>query len=205
MMNQILNPRWNSPLIRMFGLRIAGAAAPTLAPEIAPVKDVNQMTDGVEHFFRGEKICTYQDFVAAAVGNISTFQIRNPANSGILLVITSLAINCVGSVVYGCAQRTIDLTTLGSQSSVRDARWYNPASGLMRFSSITSRDNTFAAWGSHFTLGRVFPNTVQTRQVDIVLPPGWVFLAYTGATNQDLAWSVDFRERPFQPEELTTG
>lgn len=204
--NQILSPRWNSPLIRMFGLRIQGAAAPTLAPEIAPSFDVNQMDDPSTFFLRGEKLCSLAYFISAAVGFVGVVQVRNPANSGVLLVIDRAILhNTAGDVLWGIRQTTTDLTTLASNSNVRDPRYYNPVAGTLRCSAINSVDNTFSPIFSLFVVGRNKNANSDERTVGIVLPPGWAFVAYTDGTNGALSGTIYWRERPFLPEELATG
>lgn len=205
MMNQILNPRWNSPLIRMFGLRIQGAAAPTLAPEIAPTVDVNQMDDPSLYYLRGERLCSLPYFVNAAVGNISVLQIRNPSNSGVLLVIDQAILSATGDVLWGYRLTNTDLTTLASQTFVRDARYYNAAAGIIRGTAIPSVDNTFSPIFSMFVVGRAKASNTNERPIGITLPPGWAFVAYTDGTNLNVSGTVWWRERPFYPEELATG
>jgi hypothetical protein len=207
MFNQIGQPRWNSPLVRMFGMKIGGAAAPTLAPEVAPSIDVNQMDDAAMYFVRGEKLCgAMVTTIAAAASNYSRFVIRNPADSGVLLITETIGV--IGTVkCYAIMTATTVDDATAVLGFVRDRRWVN--AGLTNTSAILSAGNASAvepnAGNGKLWFSQSVPNG-EYQPLNIVIPPGSALYVYcssvnTAITNVGILW----RERAVAAEELATG
>jgi hypothetical protein len=197
MFNQIGQPRFNSPLIRFFGMKIGGAAAPTLAPEIAPSFDVNQQDDPQLRFLRGERVMQTFQGQAAVAGQYTRFRVRNPPTSGVLLVIRWFNLVCANQARYGY---TANLTDEGSVSSFNtmDTRWTGTGAAL--FSKGTNvaaiTDQASGTWA---------PTTVQQVFLDMVLAPGWAFWLYVETVNVTANLTVNVMERAIPAEELQTG
>lgn len=197
MFNQIGQPRFNSPLIRFFGMKIGGAAAPTLAPEIAPSFDVNQQDDPQLFFLRGERRMTFSGTNSAVVGEYGRCRIRNPATSGVLIVIESIAITATTGFQFGATGNTSDETTPVTPSNL-DLRY--TGSGT----AICSR-GTNAAAITDTSYGIIGSSNSAEREFGIVIPPGWSFYGQGQSTNVAVTFLIKLRERPIPAEELATG
>lgn len=200
--NAIGQPRFNSPLIRFFGMKIMGAAAPSLAPEIAPSFDVNQQDDPTLYFLRGENLFQVAVQVAAAVGNYSQVNIRNPTGSGVLCVIERLMVNC-GAATYGLGKIAADP---GDYASVPGAI---PAdtrrAGVSQNSPIrVTQQNTVAVgFSTPWTLAQLNQNVpVETR---LILSPGFALLLQSASVNTLMTVEVAYKFRAIPAEELSTG
>lgn len=198
--NAIGQPRWNSPLIRFFGMKIGSAAAPSLAPEIAPSFDVNQQDDPQIMFLRGEKLAGYGSAIAAAVGFYSTAQIRNPSGSGVLAIIDAVQAYSAAAWVNLSISQTSDLTSSGA-CTARDSRWQPQGTTSVRYGF--RNDSAGALTGARFQVIRT--GTLGLIPISCVLHPGYSLVIETSVVNADLTWGADFRERAIPAEELSTG
>jgi len=201
MFNQIGQPRFNSPLIRFFGMKIRGAAAPTLAPEIAPSFDINQQDDPTLPFLRGERLLGGYRGPAAVAAQYGRVRLRNPVNSGVLVIVDAVYAICSQPVVYGQEGSLSDESSLSKLNSL-DGRWAANGGGLA--SSIFS-DGTNAATGTPNVFGIINSLDASVRRVGAVIQPGNGFLAYCSVVNVALSFGVYARERPVTAEELATG
>lgn len=202
--NQIGQPRFNSPLVRFFGMKIGGAAAPALAPEIAPSFDVNQMDDPQQYFLRGEKLCSYANSMAAAVGFYGTALLRNPAGSGIVVVMRRvLAWSATQNVLISWASPgTSDLTTAGYCTPL-DNRW--GAVGTVRSAARYTNRNDSAGPLSGSRLSVVPANCPDWLPCVAIVTPGNSLCLETQQVNNALAFGFEFFERQIPAEELETG
>ena len=199
--NLITNPRRAGWLVRAFGMKISGSPAPTLAPEVAPSIEVNQQDDPTLRFLRGEKIMGCSVFFAASVGNINRMQLRNPANSGVLLVITAFTNGMTGTnqAQVGVGVLTAELAGGSVVPQPRDGRWLQV--GGSRSTSIGSWDQTAApAIGVQY-----ISFSPENRKIELVCPPGTGASIVGNSANQTGWWAFEFYERPVAAEELQTG
>lgn len=202
--NVIGQPRFNSPLVRFFGMKIEGAAAPTLAPEIAPSFDVNQQDDPQLAFLRNEKLAAYGGSMAAAPGFYSTAAIRNPAGSGVILIIEEIIATGGGAGVYvNLSLSTIsDLTSAGYCTPL-DTRW-GPLATVKTAARYTYRNDSAGPLTGQL-IARVSGSVLDPFKCPCILVPDTAFIIETQAVNAALVWAVRFRERPIPAEELATG
>lgn len=200
--NLIGQPRFNGLLVRMFGMKIAGAAAPTLSPEIAPSIDVNQMDDAAMAFLRGEKLAGWAQTVAASVGNYSVGQLRNPAGSGQLIVVEQLQIG-TNNVNFGILATTTDLASTDT-AFARDTRWRDAAGSLQALGRV-SYQNSSAVAPSDWRIGRNVASATDPIPLDVVIAPGYALVWYPIVQNSGISWSVQWRERALPAEETNTG
>lgn len=202
--NAIGQPRWNSPLVRFFGMKIGSAAAPSLAPEIAPSFDVNQMDDPQLYFLRNERLGQGGTVLAAAAGFFSSAQLRNPANSGVLLILKGLTVYATGASVDVSVvlNQAFNLTNVLS-NPLSDTRWFDiGTTGTAGI--VSSRNNNAGIAGSAARLMQVPVGTLHTI-TDVVLAPGDALVADTSVVNAALWFGFKWRERPIPAEELATG
>lgn len=198
--NQIGQPRWNSPLIRFFGMKIGSAAAPSLAPEIAPSFDVNQQDDPTLPYLRGEQVWSVGQQVAAVAAQFSEARISNPAGSGVIAVVDQICA-FVGSSV--CAYKLIvdtgDLTSVGNPYPL-DSR-IGLVNSPIRFTYRTSAVAQVSAPYSWLSSA----NDPGPNMPPIVLHPGYAICITHLVVNQTLWFSARFRFRAVPAEELATG
>jgi len=198
--NKILNPRLVTPLVRVFGMKIGGSPAPTLAPEVAPGIDVNQQDDPTLFFLRQIKLMGVTFNLAPSVGNITKVQIRNPANAGVVIVIQSITIASSGAVFDGTGVSIVDLTTV-TIPQPRDGRWIT--AGGARGAGVPSWSQTAAPTSPQQYI--VNPNTAELQSREIVVPPGSAYQLQQDTANLQLLCSIQWYERPIAAEELSTG
>jgi len=198
--NAIGQPRWNSPLIRFFGMKIGSAAAPSLAPEIAPSFDVNQQDDPQLAFLRGEKIAGYGRSLAAAAGFYSSAALRNPANSGILVIVDTIMAYSATSAATVSISQLNDLTSSGP-CTPRDTRWGNNVTTTARYTY--RNDSAGPVAGAR--IAEIPAGTFGMHEMPVVLSPGFALVLETSSVNAALAWAFRFSERSIPAEELQTG
>lgn len=199
--NLITNPRRAGWLVRAFGMKISGSPAPTLAPEVAPSIEVNQQDDPTLRFLRGEKMMGMNNFFAASVGNINRIQLRNPANSGVLLVVTAFvnAMTANNQAQIGVGVLTAELAGGSIVPQPRDGRWLQV--GGSRSTSIGSWDQTAAP-----AIGVQYVSWApENRTIELVCPPGTGASMMGNSSNQAGWFGFEFYERPVAAEELQTG
>lgn len=198
LMNNIGQPRFSAMLSRLMGMKGQGmASAPMLAPEIGPSVDVNQMDDVTLPFLRQEKLLASYAGVAAVVGEFARYRVRNPAGSGVLVVIDSIMCISTAAARYGSTFAVTDETT-AARLNPRDLRWPQTST------SIFSRGTNVAAI-TDTVFGYINALDASVRRVDAVIPPGAAF--YLTLETANISANVGFmaRERNVQSDELATG
>jgi hypothetical protein len=138
--------------------------------------------------------------VAATVGQRQQIGLRNPAKSGILVVVEdSMVINLTGAV-RTFIWRIEDPSAVGSSSnigsSVDGRQNKGPTAQLMTLSQV-------GAVGNIIWTARVATDALYEWKDGIVLTPGRVMWVEAGVDNVQLNGTVRWRERPARPEELT--
>lgn len=213
--NAINQGRFNSLLIRMFGMKISGAAAPSLAPEIAPSMDVNQQDDPSVFFLRGDRLAFgYASGGAPGAGNYRAIGLHNPVGSGVLAVLrrytlnTSVAGDMIGVVTPQAPYVSATLTT---SRQFRERRWgatvNQPACGPVIGVTLTPYSALAAGQTKLIRIpaGQVGYD-VTFEQPEIVLPPGFQFtIGHETVATPVVAMNWEWMERPIPAEELATG
>lgn len=199
--NQITNARLVSPLVRFFGMKTQGNPAPTLAPEVQPTFDVNAQSDAAAYFTRRSRLFGTRFSVSAVVGQNSEAQIRNPANSGVLLVIRKLGVFSTSYIGYGCRITTADYGTIITDGSQFDTRWLL-SSASSKAAIVSAQTNAIPIF---YSGGYIFANDIGERDMSIVVAPGSSFNILANSANAAIFVSCSWEERPVAPEELQTG
>ncbi len=196
--NRILNPRLTSALVRVFGMKTGENPAPTLAPEISPGYDINNWDDPTLPFIQGTRL--QQSFASATppAGEFNEWRLRNPVNSGVLLVLEEISCNTV--IQWGMSFETTDWAGLPG-SGLRDFRWLRQG-GTQQGAGIFSRRNalTVTSWPT----GRIL-NQVEGMRLTYVIPPGCAWNANQVNAAIFGSLQVTWREVKVAPEELATG
>lgn len=171
-----------------------------LGETVTPVIDVWNRPEWA--FLRQERLVAIGMVpLAANVAGISRFQISNPAGSGVIVVITAMA------VLEQTATATYFLTDSGAfiagglaPLSTADLRWPLMASGVARATvALQTVDNTAGAAsgiildGTTATLNVITPS-FQTV-LPVILPPGTWIQAQSSTVNHAARFSVRGYER----------
>lgn len=200
--NQIGQPRWNSPLVRFFGMKGGSPPAPTLAPEIAPSFDINQRDDPSLAYLRNEKLAGYGTTLSAAVGFYSTAALRNPANSGMLIEVQRVLAYSLNSTVTISLSTISDLTSAGACTPY-DTRW-GPLTTIFTAGRYTFRNDSAGPLSGQ-RLMQVPAGVTSMIELGTLLVANTALIIETAAVNQGLTFAFQFRERPIPAEELATG
>jgi len=197
--NRIFIQDLGQRLARRLGMQTPNPA-PTLAPEIMPVLDVEPYRQ--EHpFLGGMKIASGTGTVTAAAGDYTRFNLVNPVGSGMLVFVDYADVLSTSSGVWAL-QVTAAVIAVTQSTVANDTRW-----------GTSATRQTAAAWGYQLTgaapigTGRMFTTsagTVRTWEPEIVLRPGtsltWLSFALAASTEVNIRW----RERPpAAPNELS--
>lgn len=209
--NAIGNPRWNSPLIRLFGMKIGSGAAPSLAPEIAPSIDVNQMDDPQTFFLRNDRLCGGLAITPALAGNYAYVGVQNPSTSGVIITITQARIRTsTAGEVFGNVGISVPGTVIGNGTRYyHDTRWQQLTGG----STPSAYAFTQQAVGSLTAAGSsIYAQLAVGEWIDVVEPQGIVLhpggrlmLNHGTVATGTLQGSFMWRERAIPAEELQTG
>lgn len=214
-MNQILNPRFSSMLTRVFAIKSAGSPMPTMAPELAPGYEVNNLDDLTQPFLRGERLA--QGCVSAGApgaGNYTRSWLSNPINSNTLLIVRlfdywTQTVGAVGVQIFSAVTNPTP-TGSGTLSST-DTRWHQAAVstsiapvGKLQYSQTAVAPNLVDAI-ANINIGLSMPTPI-TVPLDVVLKPGsYLQLTHTTITTPTLVTNFWWREKPLQAEESATG
>lgn len=213
--NGINQGRFNSLLIRMFGMKISGAAAPSLAPEIAPSMDVNQQDDPSVFFLRGDRLAFgYASGAAPGAGNYRAIGFHNPTGSGVLAVLKRYTINTsvAGDMIGVVSPQAPFLSaTLTQQRQFRERRWgttvAQPACGPVIGVTITPYSALAAGQCKlHRIPAAQVGQDIVYHEPEIVLPPGFQYgIGHETIATPVIAMNWEWVERPIPAEELATG
>jgi len=200
MLNQILQPRFSSMLSRYFAIRGAGSPAPTLAPEIAPSFDVNQMDDPPQFYTRGEKIAGGAGSVVAVAAQHAYIQVINPVGSGQLVILDAVMASSAASAAAAIFSSGSFAPTNNLGASMRDSRWVNlPVATVSGGTQVAPL----------ITAGHVYRYVSNAdpkyESQQIVLPPGTAFVVASLVVNNALTVGFTWRERTLPNEEIATG
>lgn len=202
--NQILNPRLTSPLVRLFGMKTGGNPAPTVAPEVQPTHNVNQMDDGGIFFLRGERIMGGAASVAA--GGAATYakiSLRNPTASGVLLILDAVAITSTSQIWGVLLAGNTNLTNV-ENTGIADARWLLSGSSYQASAVLSSEASAGTIAGNAFV--RLGASSPAVQPIRAVVPPGYRCIFWTVSQNVAIdSFFVSYRERAVAAEELATG
>jgi hypothetical protein len=197
-LNAITNGRLIRGLIRSFGMKVSGSPAPTLAPEVSPGYEINNWDDYTQPFLQMTRLQSCFQAGTPGAGNHVVFQLRNPANSGVLLVVE--AISSFATIQLGLILTSSNLGTVTS-TSLRDFRWFRP--GLQQQGAGIA--------STEFTPAPIFPTaeslqgTQQIARSHWVIPPGAALIATTVVAVTPNTVTFFWREPLVAAEELSNG
>ena len=198
-MTEIQQNRWDQLIRRVANVVGGGSQVNDTLNELFPTIDVENVP-GELLALAGMRLGWCSSILQPTVGNRNHHQLFNPANSGVLLVCTSLYLQSNTAQYMRVAIRTTQLLTLAGNERQRDTRRGSLA-------EVTGQNRTLADasnGGLEFRL-RVLANE-QERVTDpngiSIIFPGLGLTVSTEATNVQSVVSFMWRERAFEPAEV---
>jgi len=216
MLNQILNPRFSSALTRLLAMKTGGSPMPTMAPELTPGLEVNNLNDRSMHFLRGERLGQgFCNVGAPGAGNYTRIQLVNPVGSSTLVIVdqlrywTDTAAQVLLDIV---ATGTIPTPTGAGVFRATDSRWWSQDGTLStRSAAQLQYQNTAVvptATNSIYNLNVTGTMGITFHDVPCyaVLRPGsYLQIALTVVATPVLYTNWWWREKPLSNEESATG
>lgn len=204
-MNAIEGGRWDNLLRRFFSIKERGVA-PSLAPEIVPVINVQDPNDPKNPFLLGERLMAATDEIAAVAAEFAIIELRNPVNSNAIVTMESAhawtnaaAVGANLSVQLSSAE--VNAVTKG----LRDLRWDDGTGGLIQRSVADFLSYTDPA------LPGVLIATRRLRGAEspgadfnfpVVIPAGYSIFVTGDLVNTLYHLNIVWSERPVDRSEL---
>ncbi len=190
-LNQLIARRLTTP---------GPAPSPTVEPALFPTLVLEN--DRPEWgFTKGERLCAGAGGVAAVAAQYSEVSIANPSGSNMICTIESVSMLPGATSVAGLLTQSA-LALAPFTGAVRDARWVQPGSTSARPTCQPSA-GTSLVLPPDASILRIPSATFVTRDVSIIVPPGWQFVLVGITVNVGFtAFEVQWRERTAQPGEL---
>ena len=209
MLNEILGPaaRFQQLLTRKFGL-IGGSPSPQLTPEITPEYHLDNAPE--------DRILG-SDFYAAGVidvpadaGHPSQAALYNPGGSGQVLILEQVELTLmtagtagIGMGVEGVyALNPLGIAAAAGARIIRDTRVTNVGFVTRLPTGIVGGENGAAAVINPSLVSTVLTTLIPYRySLPVIVAPGWLLKAITGANNLQLRAAFNWREVPISKSE----
>lgn len=208
--NAIGNGRFSALLTRLLWVKSADAAAPSLADEITPVIEVNDVRDYAAPFLRGERWASgYAVVSAPGALNYAKVRLVNPPDSGLLMICDEFAFftNTAGEI-FGEMAGIQGPGNPAAGRLITDTRWWT-TSAIVPAGSAQVATDTIAPGASVNTpfYQQVGASSARVaRNVRVVLAPGsQLIIGHSVIATPSLICDFSWRERPIAREELSTG
>lgn len=145
-MSKIEVGRWSNQLRRMFGMAGVVDVSADLSPEISPVVVVEEPTVDLD-FLKELRLCFTGNTIAGVVGNASKWRLRNPANSGTMIVVKTVEqVGIQAGILWqiNINQQTVDFPSR-LLTTVPDSRWNTLGSAAQTTVGVVSSSNAQVA------------------------------------------------------------
>jgi len=197
--SKIESGRWSELLRRSLGMKGIEIVASELSPEVSPTWTIED--NAIEWgYLKSVRYASAGTIQGGATGKISTIRLRNPANSGVLVVIDQIAMG-LGSIDYISVffSPTVDQGQLAGtiNCGTVDGRWKmrQPAAAM-------SHENAAAAGVFTLYYSRTASDAVILYDRQIVMPPKSSIDVTTASTNVTLSANFFWHERTISALEL---
>ena len=208
--NEILSGRYNRILQKLFGMK-GGPPAAQLAGEIQP--SLQFFRGQEERYLEGWTLVSGFGTTVATAGSTGKFRIRNPTNSGVILVITKLAIaDRQATNTFTIGWGPANNADFGNQTNptVIDARLRQPGVGASGpvVGRFTFAQDATGATGTGVGIFAVdaankFYDMILTHDQEMVMLPGDGLGIFAQNVNQSEELWVMWRERAMEESELS--
>lgn len=202
-MADINSGRFNRFIQKLFYIQSGGPAS---VHGVDPaVQTVLEYESGLENrYLQGIETFAAADSQAAVAGNKAAFQIRNPTGSGVIITIEKIFVFTTVSEQFNwmaAGSNPADLATSTAGHPRADPRYRSTPSAI-----ITHDAPAVDPGGGFLFLGAM--NGLQLDFIlfdhqEVVLLPGIAMRVIGQALNQNLIFTVFWRERPLETSELT--
>ena len=198
--NEILVGRLNRYAQKL--LQIKNTALRSLSPDL---QTVLPLYVGVEDRYLQGWNRYAQDFLQSAVAaQFSLGEIRNPKNSGVIIVIESVIIRSGATQTNGISVQatTADQTTVSTGQVIRlDPRGGPTPSAILSIGGNATEPTTNAANNFAAVVASTSFQFIQNPNQEWTVLPGDAFFIFTAAVNLILSASVVWRERVLESSE----
>lgn len=198
-MSQLQQTRYDQLLRRAGDLKGPGSKVSEVLSEVFPTFDVENLTPEMLGLAGWRPAWQSTERPVQAVQN-SASQLQNPAGSGMLVVVTQIAMR-IDSASF--VQIEIDTTTFGTPVAglFRDSRFGTPRSTA---ATVASADNIAVGGGLRWRLEPDSPSmkTIRDDNGLVTLAPGTNLSIGTITNNRLLTVNYFWRERIAEPSEL---
>src|SRR5258707_7357507 len=207
--NEILVGRYHRFLQRLLSMK-GSSPSPQLASEIQPQFDLNEVPIELKGLL-GWTLWAIGNSGQAVVTGFTAIRIRNPASSGVIVVVEKLAnggaaASNLSLIMDGTTTpASVDLPGGNVQAGTRDPR--KSASQPSAIVSVTAASVISAFTGNLLDFAFVGVNQrtdfIITDHQEIVIAPGHFLTRYNNAFNSGLVGILWWRERAIEEGELT--
>ena len=203
--NEIQAARYNELLHRLLDMK-EGAPAPVLMPEMTA--SIILENDPPEYqLLKGVRICKGGLHVPnGGAGTFAQIQLLNPANSGIVSVVTNVSIRTNTAQLIEVRQTQISLLTLSAQRGVIDFRNLTGAGTPILPATQVRSDTPISTVG--VILSELYAQAnvlLQLEESHYVLGPNSSIKFACATANTTIAVSFDWYERALASSELRRG
>jgi len=196
---QIQQNRWDQLVRRVAGIIGPGSKVNNTIGDLFPMLDVENLP-GELYLLAGTRLGYGGGTITSAVAQTPRVQLFNPADSGLIVTITSLVISTAATLTMRMLTQPLAQATDTFNARVRDTRL-----GPATFTTCQVRIASDAIVLTSDVEFRTLPNTPTTFDDPngvVVLAPGTGFTVTTAGTNQELQAAFWWRERVAEASEL---
>lgn len=206
-MSKIGTGRYSESLRRLLAVRASNESPINeLAPELSAVMDVE--SDRPEwRFLKGERLIRDGYLIGKVAANMSQWQIRNPANSGMIAVLyLTVQTDSTSVVETRIVQTSADLANGRAKPIATDSRWFNNGAAAVISPLQPSDANTAVS-----LLGQVISSIIVAGngppielfpRFPVILTPGYGIGIEVSTVNIDLRVQMEGYERAADRVEL---
>lgn len=199
-MSKIEQGRWSQLLRRATGAAGQEVVAGHLSPEISPVWIIQEADQDLD-FLKIVRRMAVGIELGAGAGFLTKFRLRNPVDSGVISIVTSMdmRLDALSTVTGARGTAVTDLSVGNVPTTVIDERW--GATSATGGTLILSVDNTtvLGPEGDNLFRDRLAAETRyrMPSELKIVLTPGTNFDWGAVTVNRLIRTSLTWFERPF--------
>jgi hypothetical protein len=203
--NEILVGRFNRALQKAFGMK-GGPPAPQLASEIAPTVTMfygveNRYLEGWNRFGNSNSVA------AGGAGNRSAFRIRNPKGSNVIAVIEKLTVFAILADQPFVTSSISDPGTLAAASVIVVNTGLDNRGSPTPNMDLSASVNAGAILGVGILQAALAANStfelISFEDQELPLVPNSGYTLYANTLNQQLFYSILWRERVLEASEIT--
>jgi len=196
---EIQQNRYDQILRRVGGLIGPGSKVSEVISELFPMFDVENLPPELM-LLGGTRLCIGGGNVVGAAGERPRIQLFNPADSGLIVTVTSADISSVQAQTINYATQNIGLAVGTGIQRFKDKRL--PFTSLPTAGIFTDSQVAIVSSIGNFTLTANASRTIDDRDSLAILAPGFGFSVGGTAVATQILVTLNWRERTAEPSEL---